>query len=1353
MTKSKLFTKILSCLLVLTILLSSFVTLSINKEAEAAMPTYTLKTMWYSGTTPVKWRFTTASGYSETRTLTTRYYRGANSNNPSNFDIVAYCMDWGVNGPDSNGSFYDHVTDDISQEKVNQLLYVAMNGYPNRKTFTLNNKYNVNRYGRSATITDDGKEGTMTMQLATQIAVWLIMGKDSRGRVMTIDGWVRNNNCQNLDCDVLEIATNLYNSAKRITTDIEWLKINVDEAEAGRFDSKTQSKVYGPFTVSSDYSEGSELTFDLSKAPNGTKVLNSNYNAVSKIEIYDDFYISVPNSAKEQKFDIKILRENGTVNPLCYEEKNENRQRMFFSNISSAVTSLSIVHTQSDAKIKIVKTSEDGRKDNFDFNVYYRKTEDAQQVHLGRFTTDSTGVISLSGLSAGYYDIYEDLSVDDEKKYNPTVVDENGKTLIDYGAATVVIEPSGMMTEHVVRFHNEIFDNTKLVLEKIDMYDYEYPVGSEIRVLKVKSDGNGNYTMVKDANGNPIYWDGKTYEDSWGTYIFGGEDGDDFLSLEANYVNGVLVPEENTYLIGERTAPEGYVKNETKYVLTLTDEMVNHIIYYDFDTENDYSTALQNRPYLNTLKIEKYITGTSTPIENVQFNLYKEVYGELEYVTTLTTDANGVAIYGLNEKGTLDIENGNALRYGYKYFIKEISAPNGYEVSDELIELPAVTEDGAEIVQKVYNNISSGTIVLTKKDSKTDAVLEGVEFEIFKVKDATFDEFDEYLYTRNDITQVQDAQQGYVSYTTLDGTPLIDDLTSYLTSVGKFTTDNNGKISKGLSYGDYIIVETKALNGYELLQTVYRVGIYEKDMQYSIVCHNDELFGEVSLLKTDSITGEGIKGVKFELYKDNSSTNEEDTLINEYTTDENGSIDIDGLRFGDYYFIETFTPDAYNAPETEETKDATAFTIDSTHTSNEIVYTNDAKQTNIMIYKTDSKTNEPLKGAIFSLHIDNVYVGDAITNDEGIAVFADIKHGMCTITEKEATLGYDKDTYQGETFEVNEYKTYRVYVGNDKIQADIKVLKVDKDTEKPLEGVEFSLYAANDENNALRTLKTDKDGLLVFEDVPYGEYIIVETATIEGYKKTESKTYANVTSADELFFTISNEVIKRTVKLIKVDKDTRIPIANVEFDVYAIIDDQFIYYTTVTTDENGECTFTLPFGKYELREKKTDKRYVLSNETTEIDLTTDDIAEILEIEITNEIIKNRISIVKTNEKGEPLANAKYGVYDLTTDKLVVMGTSDENGIIDFGLLPYGSYYIKEIEAPKGYMLSSDEIKFSVTEETSQKQVFNVTDKEIPQTNIETGISMLLAVLSLLSCALFVSIVTLNIKSKRYLKQN
>ena len=111
------------------------------------------------------------------------------------------------------------------------------------------------------------------------------------------------------------------------------------------------------------------LTFDLSKAPNGTKVLNSNYNAVSKIEIYDDFYISVPNSAKEQKFDIKILRENGTVNPLCYEEKNENRQRMFFSNISSAVTSLSIVHTQSDAKIKIVKTSEDGRKDNFDFNV------------------------------------------------------------------------------------------------------------------------------------------------------------------------------------------------------------------------------------------------------------------------------------------------------------------------------------------------------------------------------------------------------------------------------------------------------------------------------------------------------------------------------------------------------------------------------------------------------------------------------------------------------------------------------------------------------------------------------------------------------------------------------------------------------------------------------------------------------------------------------------------------------------------------------------------------------------------------------------------------------------------------
>lgn len=1367
MAKTKIATRILSCLLVLTLLLTSVVTsVSFTKESDKN-PVYKLKQVNYSQEIPLKWRFTNASGYTYTNTLTTHYFRGASPDTPNVYDIVAYCMDWGVRGPDTNGSTYDHKTDDVSQEKINQLTYVIMNGYPHTKSYTLTNKYNVNRYNRSATITDDQGQGTMIMQLATQTAIWLVMGKDSRGRVMTTDGWVRNYNCQNLDCDVMEIAMALYEGSKSAKNGINWLSTDVASSSAGRYDSITSSKVYGPFRATSDFTKSnSTITYTLNNAPKNTKILDSDMKEVKSLDLYDEFYVSVPNNASATDFSLTLYRDTGMVLPLSYEEINESRQRMFFSTLSSVSTKIDIKHTQSDAQIKIIKTSEDNVVKDICFYVGYRANENSEQTPIGYFYTDTKGEILITGLSAGLYDIYEMLDDDQERRYISTVVDANGNVLeelYNYEGYTISISQNQMETAHVVRYNNKVNDKTKIVFNKFDQYTGEPIAGAEFQVVKAHYDtATGQYVPNKKADGTIEFMvKGKTYDDSYGLVVFGrdedkGEYGTEYLSLEAVYTNGQLLPENNTYIFGETTAADGYVKpvdakgSTVLYPWTLDKDNENHIVYIDVN-DDDFMTGYPNRPFLNTLKITKLEEGTSKPIAGVQFNIYDTTYGDYNYVDTITTDENGIAKYGYNESGKIDIENGEALKYGNTYVVKEISAPAGYEANSSYINVPAVTKDGEELTLTVTNKKSSGTVTVNKVDDKKSPI-KGTKFSIYKVKDECLVAFDDYMNSRIDIKTQENAQYKYLTYfMDNNGKVNLDEVSSYLELVDSYTTDDKGQITKELQYGDYLLIETEATKGYDKLNAVYRFGVYESGFNYLIECVNDPIAGSVELVKTNSATGEFIKDVKFKLLLDKSTLSEPDVEIGTYTTDENGKVRVDGLALGDYYFLEVETPDRYVAPEDAETKEATKFTIDVHKEVENISYTNDEKASNILVYKTDKTTGNPIQGVKFALMKGDTKYMEAVTNSEGLAAFINVELGEYKLVEVTAAEGYDINSFEPKDISVTEYKVQKIYVGNDKIKASIKLLKVDKDTNNPLENVEFTLYKASDENNALRTLKTDKDGIVKFEDVEYGEYVVVETKTVKGYKLSETKTFVNVDESKEFFYTITNEIIKRNIKLIKVDKDTVIPIANVEFDVFALVDGEYVKYTTVTTDENGECNFTLPFGEYELRETKSGKGYKINSETTKIDLTLEDIEDILEITITNELIKNKITLVKHGDEiGNLLKGATYGLYNMDTDELIAKGTTDEKGEFCFGDIPYGSYYLKEIEAPEGYTLSNDVLKFTVDENSDLEQTINAIDTAVPQTGFNSN-TMLLFVLSILSCGLFLSIVILEYKARRLVR--
>lgn len=1357
MTKNNVVTKVLSCLLVLTLLMSSFLTVSFTKE-DNSLPTYTLSQVNHSQPVPVYWRFVNSSGYAYTSTLTNHYFRGEVTGDPSIDDIVAYCMDWGVLGPSTQGTLYDHKTTDVSKSKINQLTYVIMNGYPYAETYTLKNKYNVNRYGRSLTLTNDGKTGSMCMQTATQIAVWLVMGSDSRGRTMTTDGWVRNYNCENLDCDIMEMALDLYNGAKKYSKGIDWLSTDVSSTSFGYYHTSTNSKVYGPFNATSDFTESnSKITFSLSQAPSGTKILNSKMKEVNQIDLFEDFYVSVPNTAKEQTFKINLNRNAGMVLPLTYEAQHEDRQRMFFSTTTNTSTSITVTHTQSDAQLTIVKTAEDDKIEGVPFSVYYRKSQGDASVRLGTFLTNSEGKITLTGLSAGYYEIFEDLEYEDSLKYTVSVIDAEGNTISETDCATVHIPEDGMEKNHVIRFYNKVNDSTKIVIQKRDQYTLEPLSGAAFKVIKVTKNSNGQYVPCKDENGNVIQWEGKTYDDSFGRVIFNRTDtqeGSEYLPIDAHYTDGKLLSENNTYMIGETTAPNGYVKLETKYLFTLNEDNLNYVNYLSADDVSEYTPYYVNRPYLNSLKVIKYEEGTTKPIANVQYNIY-EVYegGIYSYIDTITTDENGVAVYGLDEDGNIDVTNGNALRYGFTYVIKEVSAPEGYEMNTEYIDIPGVTEDGKEIVITQYNSPSEGSFELLKVNEK-DEVLPNTQFALYRVDDEYLSYVDDYINARPDLNKTLNPD-GYISYSMEDGSKVdFNEIRQHFKLVEEFTTNKNGKIEKDLSYGEYIILETKPAQDYSLLNTVYRFGIYKSGETVKIKCVNKLASASVELHKTSSTTGKPVEGAIFALMKDNSKISQSDTKINEYTTDKYGKILVENLAFGDYYFIETFTPAPFQKPDDADTKEKTAFTLDVEGEKEIVKYTNDEDTPNLIIYKTDKDTKNPIANVKFHLlKEDGTKYREAVTNNEGKAVFTDVELGTYTLVEVSAPEGYDISSFEPITVVVDKYETQEINVDNDRIKGSIKVLKIDEDTQRPIKGVEFSLYAEDNEDDALCTLYTDENGVVEFKNIEYGSYIIKETKAVEGYKLSESKTYVVVKEAKEYFYTITNKIIERTVKLIKVDKDTTIPIANVEFEVYAVIDGKEVYYTKVVTDKNGECSFTLPFGEYVLKETKTGKGYKLTDEVTKIDLTLEEIEDILEITITNEIIKNEIILRKSgDEVGNYLKGAVYGLYDLSTDKLLAEGTTDEEGLIKFGNLPYGSYYFKEIKAPEGYELSDDEIEFSINEETPEVQTIDVIDTSVPQTGFSSN-ALWLTIFSSVSAVLFIAIVVINTKSRKKSEEN
>lgn len=199
--------------------------------------------------------------------------------------------------------------------------------------------------------------------------------------------------------------------------------------------------------------------------------------------------------------------------------------------------------------------------------------------------------------------------------------------------------------------------------------------------------------------------------------------------------------------------------------------------------------------------------------------------------------------------------------------------------------------------------------------------------------------------------------------------------------------------------------------------------------------------------------------------------------------------------------------------------------------------------------------------------------------------------------------------------------TYSLF-GDENISTDLKistntgslkVIKVDDETEVPIEGVSFTLKSEDGSFETQGT--TDSNGVLNFNNLYQGKYILTETATGENYILDEIKeNMVTINYNETTEITIDNKIKRGKVKVIKTDSDTGQALIGVEFNIIDSTTGEVV--ETLVTDENGEAeSMDLRVDKdYILQEVKTLENYILNEEEIHFNVTED---EILEIEVKN----------------------------------------------------------------------------------------------------------------------------------------
>ena len=354
----------------------------------------------------------------------------------------------------------------------------------------------------------------------------------------------------------------------------------------------------------------------------------------------------------------------------------------------------------------------------------------------------------------------------------------------------------------------------------------------------------------------------------------------------------------------------------------------------------------------------------------------------------------------------------------------------------------------------------------------------------------------------------------------------------------------------------------------------------------------------------------------------------------------------------------------------------------------------------LTINKTDADTGKSLAGVTYRLY-DSAgnKIADATTGANGKAVFSDLPLGSYSYQEISAPEGYVVDdtkypiTITASALDITATRT------NALGKAGVEISKVDADSNTPLQGAGFRLYDAS--GSQVSEGYTDANGKLTFTGLKLGSYTCKEFQAPTGYELDDTAFPVVLNQNGQVLkVTRENKLITGSIEILKVDADTKKPLAGV---VYRLFDSEGNKIADGTTDANGKVTFdNLKPGSYSYQEIKTVDGYQLDETKYDFSLTSEN----LNVKVTreNKPVKGCLTVRKVDVTGSPLAGAELLLEtsaDGQTWTEVGKITTDKTGIAKWDDLKIGAQYrVTEVKAPAGYTLMAEPLFTGVLDNTS-----------------------------------------------------
>ena len=773
--------------------------------------------------------------------------------------------------------------------------------------------------------------------------------------------------------------------------------------------------------------------------------------------------------------------------------------------------------------------------------------------------------------------------------------------------------------------------------------------------------------------------------------------------------------------------------------------------------------------YLKVVKLDKE-TNKQIPYAGAAFEIYdadghrismKYTYPQVTTIHTFYTNSEGYLI--TPEK----------LEYG-DYKLVEVQAPYGYVLDSTPIAFSinqenSSTDTGVTVVKVKAKDIAQkGVIEITKTGEVFSSVNSSMNeklnlntympiYEKGNLKDAVYE-----IYAAEDII-------------TTDGTvraekgELVDTIT---------TGDKGIAKSKELYLGKYTIIEKTAPLKFVLNKDKHNVeltyaGQNVKVTSTALSVYNERQKVSVSLNKTmeqDKIYGIGnnkeITSVQFGIFADedvkaaDGTSIPKNSLVTFANCDENGKLTFDcDLPIGYKWYAKEIATDEHYILSNKHYQFNTDYAGQNTKVIEIDVNGNENINNTLKRGKVEgikiNKNNDKLEGAIigiFKVGTTEFSEKNAIvttkTDKDGAFSFNNIPYGEWVVKEIAAPTGYAVDATQ-----------HHIHISDDGVVINItmtdkqvQISKTDITGEKEVVGAELTI---TDESGNVVDSWTSTDTVHYANGLVEGQkYTLTEKTAPLGYAVATSVEF--VVSTDKVTQQVT--MIDKQVLISKTDVTSGQELAGAEL---TITDESGNVIDSWTSTDTAHYANGLVEGqKYTLTEKTAPYGYEVANSIVFV-VTNDKATQTVVMNdspILSSVLVNKVDSIT----GENIISKKFE-FTLYSDaecknEIVTVNANTDDGTALFSDLRYGTYYIKETKAPKGYMLSDEVVKIEINDKgvfangeklTEENDVYSIVYQNSLLPSVFTGDSKSILMYLTMAAIAVVFIAIMIIIKKKY----